>query len=192
MSIDVPIERDWCMPDSWTFEMRPFEKLLSEEMDDGLWIDPFAGNSEYADLTNDLNPEIETDYTMRATEFLHEFDDEEIDGGVLFDPPFSPRQIKECYDEIGIEMQGNETQAKFWSVAKDEIMRITQKGAKAICFGWNSVGISEQRGFRKKRILMVCHGGNHNDTICTVETKETREKYDPSDPVMNPATEASW
>lgn len=179
------------MPSRWTFEMPPVEELLNEEINDGLWIDPFAGHSKWGDITNDLNPDIDTDQTMRATEFLREFDDDHIDGGVLFDPPFSPRQIRECYDEIGIEMDGNETQATFWSDVKDEIARITEIGAKSISFGWNSVGISEQRGFRKRRILMVSHGGFHNDTICTVEVKGEHVPY-VSEYDQNPASETSW
>lgn len=41
----------------------------------------------------------------------------------------------------------------------------------AICFGWNSVGFGKQRGFEIIEILLICHGGHHNDTIVTVERK---------------------
>ncbi len=41
-----------------------------------------------------------------------------------------------------------------------------------LCFGWNSGGIGINNGFNLKEILLVPHGGNHNDTICTVEVKE--------------------
>lgn len=44
-------------------------------------------------------------------------------------------------------------------------------GGKVISFGWNSCGIGKTRGFEIERILIVCHGGHHNDTICTVEKK---------------------
>lgn len=192
MNTDVPIEREWSMPDQWTFQVPPIGKLLDEEMDDGLWIDPFAGYSERADLTNDLNPDIDTDYTLKGMEFFEQFADEEVDGGVLLDPPYSPRQVKECYDRFGIETTKTDTQARFWGRIKSETARVCEKGAKAISFGWNSVGVSEQRGFRKKRILMVCHGGYHNDTICVVETKETRETYDSSSGISKKATEVNW
>lgn len=39
-----------------------------------------------------------------------------------------------------------------------------------ISFGWNSNGIGGDE-FEKVRILLVAHGGVHNDTICTVERK---------------------
>ena len=40
---------------------------------------------------------------------------------------------------------------------------------KCISFGCNTCGLGKSRGFEITRILMVCHGGMHNDTICTVE-----------------------
>lgn len=40
-----------------------------------------------------------------------------------------------------------------------------------ISFGWNSGGIGKKYGFEIAEILMVAHGGWHNDTICTVEMK---------------------
>lgn len=36
---------------------------------------------------------------MDALEFLKLFDDESVDV-VLFDPPYSPRQVKEIYDKV--------------------------------------------------------------------------------------------
>lgn len=44
-------------------------------------------------------------------------------------------------------------------------------GGKVITFGWNSGGIGYKYGFEIERILLVPHGGWHNDTICTVEVK---------------------
>ncbi len=35
----------------------------------------------------------------------------------------------------------------------------------------NSMGMGKNRGFEIQRILLVPHGGNHNDTIVTVEKK---------------------
>ena len=40
-----------------------------------------------------------------------------------------------------------------------------------ITFGWNSGGIGKKYGFEIKKILLVAHGGWHNDTICTLEIK---------------------
>lgn len=160
------------MPNKWTFTIKPIRELLQEELTDGLWIDPFAGENSPATITNDLNPVRPTDYHMDALEFLKRFDDESVDG-VLFDPPYSPRQVRECYDSIGIEKWDG--RVNFWSDCKNEIARIVKNGGKVICFGWNSMGIGKTRGFEMTRILLVPHGGNKNDTICTVEIKKPNE-----------------
>ena len=47
-----------------------------------------------------------------------------------------------------------------------------KKDGKVISFGWNSNGIGKTLGFEQVEILMVAHGGHHNDTICTVEVKK--------------------
>ncbi len=170
---DPTFERTWAMPNSNTFEIAPIRELVESETnsDDGLWLDPFSGGAEYADITNDLNPDIDSDYNMEAVEFLQQFDENEIDGGVLFDPPYSPRQIKECYDSVGLDVTKETTQSSFWSKVKDEIDRVCSTDATVITCGWNSGGIGKTRGFKKKHILLVSHGGWHNDTIVTVETQ---------------------
>lgn len=68
-------------------------------------------------------------------------------------------------------MTNETTRASFWSNQKKEIGRIVKVGGKVITFGWNSGGIGSKHGFEITRILLVPHGGWHNDTIVTVETK---------------------
>ena len=63
------------------------------------------------------------------------------------------------------------TQASFWSNMKDEIARIAAPGCIVVSFGWNSMGMGKNRGFEIVEILLVPHGGAHNDTIVTVERK---------------------
>lgn len=164
------IERKWAMPNKWTFKIKPIAELLKEEIRQGeLWIDPFAGEYSPAKITNDLNPERGTMYHLDALDFLKMFENCSVDG-VLYDPPYSQRQVKECYDSIqgNIKWDGKMT---FWSSSKDEISRIVKPGGKVICFGWNSMGCGKNRGFELERILLVPHGGSRNDTICTVERK---------------------
>lgn len=39
--------------------------------------------------------------------------------------------------------------------------------------GWNSAGFGKVRGYVFEEILLVAHGGAHNDTIVTVERRMT-------------------
>ena len=169
-NIPIRIEREWAMPDSNTFSIPPIRALIDEEITEGLWIDPYANTNKIATITNDLNPEYDTDYHLDALEFLKMFGDSSVDG-VLFDPPYSPRQVSECYNNFGFEVTEKSTSNLFWRLQKQEIARIVKKGGKVLTFGWNSGGIGRCAGFKMSRILMVAHGGWHNDTICTVEQK---------------------
>ena len=54
---------------------------------------------------------------------------------------------------------------------KKEIARITKPNSIVITFGWNTNGIGKTKGFEIIEILLVAHGGSHNDTICVVERK---------------------
>ena len=173
MNNGIKIEREWAMPCKNTFDIKPIKKLLLEEvcLDAGfLWLDPFANKNKIATITNDLNPEFDTDYHMDALEFLKMWHDSAV-SGVLYDPPYSPRQVSESYKSFGKEVTGETTRASFWANQKREISRIVKPGGKVITFGWNSGGIGTKYGFTITRILLVAHGGWHNDTICTVEVK---------------------
>lgn len=170
------IERRWSMPNRNTFDIPPIRELLKEEVDiSQFWIDPFANRNRYADITNDLNPEFDTDYHLDALDFLKMFGDNSV-YGVLYDPPFSPRQIAECYKSVGRAVTTDTTQNSFWRMHKQEISRIVVPGGKVITCGWNSGGIGSKYGFEIQRILLVPHGSWHNDTIVTVEVKCCTEK----------------
>lgn len=164
------IDRELAMPSSRTFTVPPIGRFVDEEMGDGLWIDPFSCGCRKASVTNDLNKEVDADYHMDALDFLRGFDTESVDG-VLYDPPYSPRQVSECYKGVGMDVDGRTTQSTFWAEQKREIARIVRSGGKVLCFGWNSGGIGKANGFEMTRILLVAHGGWHNDTICTAEVK---------------------
>lgn len=174
---NIRIERIWSMPNKNTFEMTPIKKLLSEEVDlTKMWVDPFANRNRIASITNDLSKEYDTDYHMDALDFLNMFDSESVDG-VLYDPPYSPRQVSECYNSVGYNVTWDTTKASFWGNHKRAISRIVKLGGKVITFGWNSGGIGYKYGFEIERILLIPHGGWHNDTICTVEVKTHKGNY---------------
>lgn len=175
MSKELVMERVWAMPNSRTFSIPPIRDLLLQEVDGGLWIDPFSCGARIATVTNDLNPDVDADYHMDAIDFLRQFEDESVDG-VLYDPPYSARQVAECYKGVGKEVTVSTTQSSFWAQHKAEIGRIVKIGGKALTFGWNSGGIGEKYGFELVRVLLVPHGGAHYDTICTVSVKQPPEQ----------------
>ncbi len=167
----MKIERIWAMPSRWTFTIKPIAELLKQEVKGGWWVDPFSGKNSPAKYRNDLNPEMGADTHLDALVFLKSINSESCDG-VFFDPPYSITQAKECYQGFGMDkLTIKPTSMKYWAECKNEIGRILKPDGKAICFGWNSMGLGINRGFKMERILLVPHGGSKNDTIVTVEKK---------------------
>ena len=144
------IERAWAMPSRKTFSIKPIGKLINDELGDN-FIDPFP-----------------YPYKQDALKYLKTFSDNSIDK-LVFDPPYSQRQLREVYDSAGLSL--DVMNASYWKKLKNEIARIMKKDGKTVSFGWNTVGIGKTRGFEITRILIVSHGGQHNDTLCTVERK---------------------
>ena len=168
----MKIIRIWAMPSKWTFTIKPIRELIFEEMTPGIWIDPFAGENSPAQISNDLHPDRPTTHHLDALAFLKEQKSNYCEG-VLFDPPYSITQAKQCYDGHGMELLDTKpTSMKYWGDCKNEISRIIKQGGKVLCFGWNSMGLGKNRGFEMTRVLLVPHGGSRNDTICTVEIKK--------------------
>lgn len=164
------INRIFCMPNKWTFVMKPLKNLIDFYANDGNnWIDPFAGKYSPAEITNDLNPERNTKYHLSAEIFLKKLQGNKYKG-CLFDPPYSLRQIKECYEKLGKPLNQWTTQ-KFYSDIKDLISNLILKDGFVISCGWNSIGMGKKRGFEMIEVLLLTHGRSHNDTIVTVEKK---------------------
>lgn len=159
------------MPNSETFSIKPIRELIDKYREEGMVIvDPFARNSDIGTITNDLDPDTEAMYHMDATDFLRTLDDGIADV-VLYDPPYSTRQVAESYKRLGKTVNMETTQASYWKRQKVEIARVTKKGGVVITCAWNSGGIGTGLGFTQEEILLVAHGGWHNDTIVTVEKK---------------------
>lgn len=123
----MEINRIWAMPNSKTFSIKPIGELIHKYIDEinGVIIDPFANENKLAGITNDLDERYDTTYHLDATEFLKLMDDESVDV-VLYDPPYSPRQVSECYKALGKTVNMKTTQASYWSEQKKEIGRIVK------------------------------------------------------------------
>jgi len=171
----MKFSRTWAMPNHDTFSVKPIGEFVQRYMEKSVCsIDPFARNKDWATYTNDLNPETTAQYHMDAEMFLHGLADSKVKADlVLFDPPYSPRQISECYKSIGMEVGMKETQsALLYKRVRDALMPVLAPGAIVLSFGWNTVGMGKGRGFELIEIMLCCHGGAHNDTICIAEKKK--------------------
>jgi hypothetical protein len=165
------INRVWAMPNKWTFQIKPIAELLARYVGDGNgWIDPFAGMTSPAEFTNDLNPEAKAIYHMDALEFIRQLNGNQY-RGILFDPPYSYQQIKECYESIGAGGITSRHTTNFYGDLREAIQDKIIPGGIAISCGWNSIGMGKTHGFEIIEVLLVCHGRAHNDTIITVERK---------------------
>ena len=167
----MKITRVFTMPDRFTFKMKPVEEILMRLVGDGSgWIDPFSGESRLAQHRNDFNPDRPCETHLDALDFVKGFTPGKY-SGVLFDPPYSPEQMKRSYDEIGVPKVPYDVTIYQYGDVKDWLAHILPCDALAICFGWNSCGLGKGRGFKLLEIHMLNHGGRHNDTIVTVEKK---------------------
>jgi len=174
-TLKIKISRIWAMPNHETFKILPIKNLIEKWgfTSSGLrFVDPFVRNSPFKGycISNDIDPEIEADSHVDALEFLKTFESGTVDG-VLFDPPYSPRQVAEVYKRLELSVNMQTTQSRFWGDMKKEVSRIMVYGGTCITCGWNSGGMGKSNGFEISEILMVPHGGWHNDTIVVVENK---------------------
>lgn len=166
------IERIWAMPNSNTFDIEPIGSLVKRYLRQSkISVDPFARDKQWATYTNDLNPDTIAEYHLDCLEFLEMLIKKETEADlVIFDPPYSPTQIKECYNSIGIDRiyrAGEEN----WQKERNIIYQLLTVGGVVISFGWNSQGMGKGRDFQLEELLLVPHGAAHNDTIVTVERK---------------------
>lgn len=168
----MKFERKWAMPSKNTFDIKPIKEFIKRyHKDDVVSIDPFANKNRIASITNDIDPDMDCDYCMDALDFLKTFEDGSVDL-LYFDPPYSVRQVAECYKKMGMTVNMETTQSSFWSNLKKEVSRIVKPKGWVLCFAWNSGGIGKTNGFVLEEVLLVPHGGPHNDTICTAEQKK--------------------
>ena len=155
------------MPHIWTFTMKPVQALFEKHNVGKGWVDPFSGESDIAEFTNDIEGRMAKSQ-MDALEYLKTFSDNSV-RGVLFDPPYS---VEQCLRRYTPKHGGTAGRAEYWAKCKDEIARIIEVGGKCISFCWDSTGICKKRNFEIEEILLLCHGACHNDTIVTIDFKK--------------------
>ena len=155
----IKYERVWAMPNARTFQIKPISQLILQEFNDYCCVDPFPFEAK-----------------IDCFDFFKEFKDNSVKQLAL-DPPYTKRQVSEHYKKNGGKCTGWHTSSGWTAKVKDEVARIMKPGGKVISFGYNTCGIGKTRGFEITRILDVCHGGDHYDTLCTVEVKNSTTDY---------------
>jgi hypothetical protein len=162
------IRRTWAMPSADTFSVKPIGEFVRKYLK-GVSVDPFSRDKRWATHTNDLNPATQAEHHMDAEAFLHLLADKGIEADtVLLDPPYSPRQIRECYAAAGLKAGMKDTQnAALYARVRKAARKLCRPGTVVLSFGWNSAGMGQ--GFKRLEMLLVAHGGAHNDTICVAE-----------------------
>ena len=105
--VKMKISKEWTPPNKETFNLRPINDFIHRNLRDeiklnAIIIDPFSNGKRLTDnsIINDLNPYVESDYHLDALDFMKIFKDNSVDA-VLYDPPYSPRQVSECYKVYG-------------------------------------------------------------------------------------------
>jgi len=152
-------------PRKWTFE-QPKLRKWTENNCKGKVLNLFAGKTklEVNEFRVDLSGEFNPDIVCNAFDFIEEtnmkFDT------VILDPPYNVRKSREKYNGKYI---GKLTKIK------NILKRVLNPGARVISFGYDSVGMSNSRGFKKIGICLVCHNGDHNYTICLIEELKKEE-----------------
>jgi hypothetical protein len=168
--------RTFAMPNAETFSIKPIGDFVRRYLathGDGLTVDPFARNKDWCTWRNDLDPNTSAEYHMDAAAFLALLHAEGHRVNVaLFDPPYSPRQISECYRGFGREVTAKDTQnSALYKRVRDALEPLVSQGGYVLSFGWNSTGMGKGRGYVLEELLLVPHGAAHNDTICIAERK---------------------
>jgi hypothetical protein len=172
---EIVFSRMSAMPNGATFTMAPAAAFIRRYAKDRCrTIDPFARNeTRFADWTNDLDPNTSALLHLDAESACKQWAYEGVIATcALFDPPYSPRQIAELYKSIGLKVGMEETQnARLYKRVRDAVDTIIPLGGHVLSFGWSTNGMGVGRGYALVEVLLIAHGGAHNDTICIAERK---------------------
>ena len=154
-------------PKKWTFEqpkLKAWVELWCYER--GPALNLFAGKTRLSlnETRVDINSDHKPDHTCDCRDFVKFWGEREGTpfDTVILDPPYTWRKAKEKY---GGKMIGQ------YPRLKDELLEILTPDARVISLGWDTVGMAKKRGFEKIAVCVVCHGGDHRDTLGLVERR---------------------
>ena len=149
-------------PKRYTFE-QPKLKLWVEQHCHGTVLNLFAGKVKLNvnEIRNDMDINMEADYHADAHQLVEDFIrcQRKFDTIVL-DPPYSLRKSREKYEGRIIGC---------FTKIKNVIGQILSPNGRIITLGYSSTGMSRSRGFKKIALCIVCHNGDHDNTVVVAE-----------------------
>jgi hypothetical protein len=169
----VRLRRVLSPAERWTFRIPAVAQLITKYVpEDGKgWIDPFCGRSTLAEYRNDLDPESPCSSHNEAEAFVRAVRPPRGGfRGVLWDPPYSYRQISDCYHALGKKAHTNDTNSSFYTRVRAPLLPKLAKNALVLYCGWDTIPFGP--GFEVVEGLDICHGGGHrHDTLVTVQRR---------------------
>lgn len=155
-----------CPLHRYTFSVKAIRKW-AERTCEGRVLNLFAGETKLTldETRNDLNPAMPADHHQDALAFLREWQGEKFHT-ILLDPPYAYRKSMELYQGMVCSP---------FRQLKDALPDCLAPGGLVITFGYHSVVMGRNRGFRLERLALFSHGGAIHDTIACAERYEPKE-----------------
>jgi len=170
----MDIEYKFCFPNKWTFKMKPIYEFVMEEMKKAKKVlVPFAGvvrfdhsDITYIDIQDNLpKPYIKGDTMKILPKLIKKGEKYDL---IVSDPPYSASRNVMLYKN---QKYHEITLFRYY------YHQLLEDNGIVLEFGFNSNGISEKKGYRKVKLLIVAVGGNHNDFLCLKQIKTQKSRF---------------
>jgi hypothetical protein len=168
----LKIDRVFEMGHIMTFEMPKLRRFVLSQFT-GKVLNVFGGNTDLKPyyhgsiISNDINSNAPTDFHYDAMQIDKYFEAQSFDGAII-DPPYSMYQATESYGCSKRVVQRI-------TLVRNAVDILLKPGAIVVTLGYNSTGMTKNRGYVKKKLLLVNLGGSHNDIMVLVEKKVRQE-----------------
>jgi hypothetical protein len=153
------------------FKLPFIEEKIKQHINENVYsVNPLSSGNKITTVTNDINPDIESDYHMEALEFLKTIPSNSVDL-LLFDPPYNPARSKHFIETFNVKRNKLYTMTNYWTFLKDEISRIVKKGGVVFSISYTSSGIGKSKGFEIEDIMILNHELSTMDVFCVMDRK---------------------